>query len=265
MPRFAANLSTLFRSSSWPERMRAVRALGFEAAEILFPYDASAESLRDALDTAGLALVLINTPAGDWQAGERGLAALPGRETDFAQTFRQALDYAIALEVPMIHVMAGVLPADSTRPACEAVFIDNLRAAAQEAADSGVQLLLEPLNAHDVPGYLHAEAAHTVRLIERIGRDNVRLQFDLFHQHFAGDSLEASLRAHHALIGHVQFSSVPGRHEPQYGEVDVNALFELLDALGYRGWVGCEYSPKTTLEDGLSWGRRYGLGADSLE
>ncbi|MCP5200821.1 MAG: TIM barrel protein [Gammaproteobacteria bacterium] len=260
MPRFAANLTTMCRGQSLTAACAAVRALGFRAAEILFPYDHPVAEVHDALADAGLELLLVNTPPGDWSAGERGLAALPGREGDFEAAFAQALDYARGLGAPMIHVMAGVVPAGVPRAECADVFVANLRTAARQAQTQGVRLLLEPLNGRDVPGYLHATAAEARALIERIGAPNVGLQFDFYHLQITQGDLAAALAEHHDIIGHVQFSSVPGRHEPQYGEVNLPFLFERLDALGYAGWVGCEYTPKTGLEAGLAWGRAYGLG-----
>jgi hydroxypyruvate isomerase len=260
MPRFAANLTTLCRGQPLAAACAAVRDLGFGAVEILFPYDRPSDEVRATLAAHGLELVLLNTSPGDWAAGERGLAALPGREAEFHTAFAEALDYARALGAPMIHVMAGVVPAAIARARCTEVFVDNLRTAAAQAQADGIRLMLEPLNWRDVPGYLHATAAETRALVERIGADNVGLQFDCYHLQITQGDLAAALAAHRDIIGHVQFSSVPGRHEPQYGEVNLPFLFEQLDALGYAGWVGCEYTPKTTLEAGLAWGRPYGLG-----
>ncbi|MGE0484618.1 MAG: hydroxypyruvate isomerase family protein [Gammaproteobacteria bacterium] len=263
MPRFAANLTTMCRGQSLMEACTTVRTLGFRATEILFPYDDTVDGVRHALADAGLELVLINTPPGDWAAGERGLAALPGREGDFEAAFAHALDYASGLGAPMIHVMAGVEPAGVSRAACTEVFVDNLRTAAAQAQAHGIRLMLEPLNWRDVPGYLHATVADTRALIERIGASNVGLQFDCYHLQITQGDLAATIASHLDIIGHVQFSSVPGRHEPQYGEVNLPFLFEQLDALGYAGWVGCEYTPKDTLAAGLAWGRGYGLGLPS--
>jgi len=260
MPRFAANLSTLLTEVPFAARFGAARELGFRAVEYLFPYDVPPRTLRDLLDEAGLELVLINTAPGERAAGEFGLAALPGREAEFHDQFEQALDYAETLGAAMIHVMAGVVPPDVGRDRCAAVFVDNLRTAATRARKRRIRLLLEPLNWRDVPGYLHATAAETRALIEQIGHANVQLQFDCYHLQITQGNLGASLRENLDHIGHVQFSSVPGRHEPQHGEVNMPWLFELLDALGYRGWVGCEYTPKTTTAAGLDWGAAYGLG-----
>lgn len=260
MPRFAANLTTMCRGMPLGAACAAVGAAGFDAVEILFPYAYPVADVRAALTDAGLELVLINTHPGDWDAGERGLAALPGREAAFSDAFEQALDYAHGLGVPMIHVMAGTVPDGASRTDCEAVFVDNLRDAARRARASGIRLMLEPLNRRDAPAYLHATARETRALIERIGEANVGLQFDCYHLQISQGDLAATLAAHFDIIGHVQFSSVPGRHEPQHGEVNLPFLFGRLDALGYGGWVGCEYTPRSTLLDGLAWGRPYGLG-----
>ena len=260
MPRFAANLSTMLTEVPFAARFAAARALGFRAVEYLFPYDVSPRVFRELLDAAGLELVLINTAPGDRAAGEFGLAALPGREAEFRSQFEQALDYADALGAAMIHVMAGVVPPGVGRERCVSVFVDNLRTAASLARQRGVRLLLEPLNRRDVPRYLHASVAETRAIIEQIGHANVQLQFDCYHLQITQGDLGASLRENLDVIGHVQFSSVPGRHEPQFGEVNMPWLFDLLDALGYRGWIGCEYTPKTTTAAGLDWGAAYGLG-----
>ncbi|MEQ8231832.1 MAG: TIM barrel protein [Gammaproteobacteria bacterium] len=260
MPRFAANLSTLYAHLPLTEACAEVGALGFVAAECLWPYAVPAASFRAALDGAALVPVLMNTPPGDREAGELGRAALPGREALFESDFSRALDYACALGCAQLHVMAGRVPAGVPRERCVDTFVANLRAVAPRARARGVRLLLEPLNRHDVPGYLHATVAETRAIIERVGEAGVLLQFDCYHLQITQGDLAGALRENLDLIGHVQFSSVPGRHEPQYGEVDMQALFELLDTLGYAGWVGCEYTPNSTLADGLGWGRRYGLG-----
>lgn len=260
MPRFAANLSTLLTEVPFAARFAAARELGFRAVEYLFPYDVAPRTFRGLLDAAELELVLINTAPGDRAAGEFGLAALPGREAEFHAQFAHALDYADVLGAAMIHVMAGVVPPGAGRERCAAVFVENLRTAAALAGERGIRLLLEPLNRRDVPGYLHASVAETRKLIERIGHASVQLQFDCYHLQITQGDLGASLRENLDLIGHVQFSSVPGRHEPQFGEVNMAWLFELLDALGYGGWVGCEYTPRTTTAAGLDWGAAYGLG-----
>ncbi|MDE0661553.1 MAG: TIM barrel protein [Gammaproteobacteria bacterium] len=259
MPRFAANVSTMFPDLPVAERFGAARAIGFEAVEYLFPYAESPGEIRRRLSETGVRIILLNTPLGDASAGERGLAAVPGRQADFKDHFEQALCYARTLDVPMIHVMAGVV-ADEHRNDAEAVFAENVRHAADAAATHGIRILLEPLNHEDTPGYFLTLTAETRRLIQAIGRDNVRMQYDLYHRQIMEGNLARGIADNLDLIAHIQFSSVPGRHEPQFGEVNLPYLFDVCDRLGYDGWIGCEYRPMTTVADGLGWGRPYGLG-----
>lgn len=255
MPRFAANVSTMFQELAVADRFAAARDCGFKAVEFLHPYTWPIDEVQDWLRQSALELILINTPTGE---GEVGLAALPGREQDFHRLFEQTLGYAEGLGVPMIHVLAG---RDSkNRQASSAKFVEQARWAADLAQQAGINLLLEPLNTRDVPGYLHTHCDETVRLINDIARSNVRLQFDFYHSQIMGGDLAASLSRHLDVIGHIQFSSVPGRHEPQYGEVNVHWLFNYLDELGYSGWVGCEYTPKAGTRAGLGWAQPWGIG-----
>jgi hydroxypyruvate isomerase len=255
MPRFAANVTTMFHEMEIPERFAAARQCGFTAVEFLHPYEWQINEIRQWLDATGLSIILINTPTGE---GEVGLAALPGREDEFQAVFGQTLEYAVSLNVPMIHLLAG--RSSERQTASEDRFIENTVWAADLAGASGITLLLEPLNTRDVPGYLHTHCDHTAQLIEQIDRSNVKMQFDFYHSQIMGGDLAASITRHLESIGHVQFSSVPGRHEPQYGEVNVDPLFDHLDNLGYDGWIGCEYIAKGDTREGLSWARAWGLG-----
>ncbi|MDE0442105.1 MAG: TIM barrel protein [Gammaproteobacteria bacterium] len=259
MPRFAANVSTMFPDLPVAERFAAARAIGFEAVEYLFPYGESPEEIKRCLRDTGIRMILLNTPLGDASSGERGLAAVPDRQADFKHHFEQSLGYARTLDVPMIHAMAGVVP-EEQRTDAEVVFAENVRHAADVAATHGIRILLEPLNHEDTPGYFLTLTAETRRLIQAIGRDNVRLQYDLYHRQIMEGNLARGLADNIDLIAHIQFSSVPGRHEPQFGEVNMPYLFEVCDRLGYHGWIGCEYRPMTTTSDGIGWGRPYGLG-----
>ncbi|MCY4057314.1 MAG: TIM barrel protein, partial [Gammaproteobacteria bacterium] len=231
------------------ERFAAARAIGFEAVEYLFPYGESPEEIKRCLRDTGIRMILLNTPLGDASSGERGLAAVPDRQADFKHHFEQSLGYARTLDVPMIHAMAGVVP-EEQRTDAEVVFAENVRHAADVAATHGIRILLEPLNHEDTPGYFLTLTAETRRLIQAIGRDNVRLQYDLYHRQIMEGNLARGLADNIDLIAHIQFSSVPGRHEPQFGEVNMPYLFEVCDRLGYDGWIGCEYRPKTTVVDG---------------
>lgn len=260
MPRFAANLSMMYPEFGIRERFRAARKDGFTAVEFLQPYGEPVAELRSLLDDNALELILINTPMGDVREGDRGLAGLPGRESEFRAAFELSLSYAVELDIPMIHVMAGVVPDGVTSETCEEVLVNNLQQAASDADQHNIRLMLEPLSHVDVPGYLYSRAEEARALIDAIDYSNVQLQYDFYHLQVSEGNLAAGLRAHFDVIGHVQFSSVPGRHEPQYGEVNLPYLFSLLDELGYRGWVGCEYRPKTSTAAGLSWAIPYGLG-----
>lgn len=259
MPRFAANVSTMFPDVPVDERFAAARAMGFRAVEYLFPYEESPGEIQRRLRDAGIRMILLNTPLGDAGSGERGLAAVPGRQADFKAHFERSLCYARTLDVPMIHVMAGVVPGEQ-RDDAEAIFVENVRHAADTAATHGVRILLEPLNHEDTPGYFLTLTAETRRLMQSISRDNVRLQYDLYHRQIMEGNLARGLADNLDLIAHIQFSSVPGRHEPQFGEVNMPYLFEVCDRLGYDGWIGCEYRPMTTTAEGIGWGRPYGLG-----
>ena len=261
MPRFAANISTMFPELAPAERFMAAHRAGFDAVEYLMPYGHDIDELKSLLRDAELEIILLNTSVGDGAKGERGLAAVPGREDDFRMIFDQALDYAAGLDVGMVHVMAGVIPEGIAEAACDEVFVRNLQNVSTAAADAGVMLLIEPLNTRDVPGYLHTDSDHARRIIEAVDRDNVRMQFDLYHLQIMEGDLGAGLERHLDIIGHVPFSSVSGRHEPQHGEVNLPFLFNRLDELDYAGWVGCEYRPKGETLEGLTWAEPYGIRA----
>lgn len=253
MPRFAANLTLLYQEVPFLERFREAASDGFRGVECLFPYEYPAHALRAHLDEHGLAQVLFNAPPGDWHAGERGLAALPGRESQFGDSIELALDYADALGCRHVHVMAGIPDASHSRERCREVFIANLAQAAARAAARGVTLLIEPINPRDMPGYFltHQDQAHAIRTA--IGAPNVKVQFDAYHCQIVEGDLAVKLRQSIAHIGHVQVAGVPARHEPDTGEVNYPFLFGLLDELGYTGWVGCEYRPQGATRAGLGW------------
>lgn len=260
MPKFAANLTTMYPEFDVPQRFVAAHEAGFQAIEFLQPYSYDKAHIQAWLNDNNLQMILLNTPMGDVKKGERGLAALPGREDDFRRTFDLALDYAVTLSIPMIHVMAGVVPDGTRRERCVATMVANLQEAAELARIHNIRLQLEPLNEFDVPGYLHTGTSETIELLGGIGKPNVQLQYDFYHLQLMQGNLAAGVRDNLDIIGHIQFSSVPGRHEPQYGEVNIPFLFNLLDELGYDGWVGCEYRPKTSTAEGLVWAAAYDLG-----
>ncbi len=247
MPRFAANLSMLFTERPFLDRFAAAAAAGFEAVEYLFPYEHDALELRRALDAAGLRQALFNAPPGDWAAGERGLAAIPGRGRVFREAFEQAVRYAEAIGPERIHVMAGITSGSWAR----ATFIDNLRWACDRVPDR--VLVIEPINTRDIPGYFLHRSDEAVRIIEAVGAPNLRLQFDLYHAQIMEGDLTRRLEKLIGRIGHIQIAGVPDRHEPDEGELNIAHLFATLDRLGYDGWVGCEYRPAGRTEDGLDW------------
>ncbi len=253
MPKFAANLTLLFTELPFPARFAAAARAGFTAVEFLFPYEFPAEDIRRELDRHGLEAVLFNLHPGDFAAGERGLAALPGREKDFAATVELGLEYARVLGCGRVHAMSGVTPADAPRKALEALWVNNMRFAADRLGAHGLTVLAEPLNPRDNPGYFLIGQDNGARLVRRADRPNFRLQVDLYHAQITDGDLTAHLRSLGGLLGHVQIASVPDRHEPDEGELNYVHLFRVLDEIGYDGWVGCEYRPRGTTESGLNW------------
>jgi hydroxypyruvate isomerase len=256
MPRFAANLSFLYTEVPFLDRFAAAAHDGFRAVEFAFAYDFAAKDIASRLSAHGLKSVLINAPPGNLGTGDRGLAAQPGREHEFAASVVTALAYAQTLGCPTVHVMAGHVPAEADaeqRMRHRATFIRNLRFAAREAAEQGVTLTIEPINPRDVPGYfLNTQAdAHAIR--EEAGVPNLKVQMDLYHAQIVEGDLSAKLRQWLPHIGHIQIASVPGRHEPDRGEISYRYLFALLDELAYAGWVGCEYRPRAGTSEGLAW------------
>jgi 2-dehydrotetronate isomerase len=260
VPRFAANISTLYPEHAMVDRIAAAAHDGFAAVEVQSPYAVAAADLQRALRGARMRLVLMNAPQGDMDAGERGLAALPGRERDFDESLEQALDYARTLGVPRVHVMAGKPAPDAGKDA-ERAFVRNIAQACRHLGPHGIGVTIEPINTRDMQGYFLTRPEQAALLIAEIGAANLALQFDCYHAQIMGGDLATRLNSHFALIGHVQIAGVPERHEPDTGEVQYPALFKLLDRLGYRGWVGCEYRPARGAaaggtSAGLAWMRR---------
>ena len=256
MPRFAANLGYLFADRPLVERFGRAVAAGFKAVELQFPYDLPAAAARAEIDRHGLTMLGVNTAA----TPEGGLAAVPGREPDFAALLAQALDYVATLGGTAIHCMAGTVKPEQ-RPQAERTFIANLRRASDRAAAKNVTLLIEPINSRDRPGYFLTRAEEAAEILAKLERPNVRLQFDFYHQQIMGGDLITRFEKHLPFIGHVQMAGVPARGEPDDGEVNYPAIFAAVDRLGYAGWIGCEYNPRGQTEAGLGWGRDYGLGA----
>ena len=264
MPQLAANLSTLFTEQPVLDRYDAAAAAGFRAVECQFPYAVPAEAIRERLDGLGLVQVLLNTPAGHAAAGERGLAALPGRVADFQTALQQALHYARTIGCPRIHVMAGVRPEGASLVECRAQFVENLRSAADLCAGEDITLLIEPINTRvDVPGYVIDTTAVAVDCLRQIARPNVKLQYDVYHMQIMEGDVARSIERLLPLIGHIQIADNPGRHEPGTGEIHFPWLLAQLDALGYEGWVGCEYLPSGDTLSSLGWARPY-LSAETV-
>ncbi len=253
MPKFAANLSMLFPELPFLERFGAAGAAGFDAVEFLFPYAFEAEQIAQRLTRHGLRAVLHNLPAGDWVAGERGMACDPRRVGQFQDSVGLALDYALALDVPQLHCMAGIVPPQVTHERAHATYVDNLRFAADALAPHGLRLLIEPLNTYDVPGYFLTGSAQAVAVITECARANLLLQYDIYHMQRMEGELANTIRANLPLIGHMQLADTPGRHEPGSGEINFAYLFKLIDQLGYTGWIGCEYHPAHDTRTGLAW------------
>lgn len=264
MPRFAANLSMLYPEHAFLDRLNAAARDGFAAVECLFPYEYPPATWAARLRSEGLQQVLINAPAGDWGAGERGLAALPGRESNFRDSVEQALDYAATIGCPRVHVMAGIPdPSVSTERALD-LYKSNLAWAVERAQVVGVKVLIEPLNPRDVPGYLLRTQSQAHDIVQAIGSEHLKVQFDLYHcQITEGDvtmKLRSQLRS--GRVGHMQIASVPDRHEPDEGELNYRHLFAEIDALTregvWDGWIGCEYRPRLGAQAGgttagLAW------------
>jgi hydroxypyruvate isomerase len=255
MPRFAANLSTMYGELPFLERFGAAAKDGFRAVEFLFPYAHPPAALAAELARHGLRQVLFNTVPGDFDAGERGLAAVPGREAEFLDGVDRAIDFALALGCPNLHAMSGRMP-DGADPAhWHATAVANLREAARRCAVHGITLLIEPLNTRDNPGYFLTSQAQAHALLDAVGAPNLRVQLDLYHCQIMEGDLATHVREGLPRVGHVQIAGVPGRHEPDVGEIHYPYLFELLDALGYAGWVGCEYRPRAGTRAGLGWAK----------
>ena len=256
MPRFAANLAFLFTERPLIERFGAAAAVGFSAVELLFPYDVAPSTVKAELARYGLTQLGVNTPFG--RHGESGLAALPGREREWEDAFKLALDYVVAIGGSAIHCLAGCVALEQ-RPAAEAVFLRNLSRAAEDAARAGIMLLIEPINPRDRPGYFLNRVEHAADIIGKVGSANLRIQFDFYHVQIVSGDLIRRFEAHLPLVGHVQIAAVPTRNEPDEGEVNYPEIFAVLDRLGYAGFIGCEYRPRGRTKDGLAWARPYGI------
>jgi 2-dehydrotetronate isomerase len=256
MPRLAANLAYLFTERPFMQRFAAAAAAGFRAVELQFPYEHAPSAVKAELERHGLTMLGLNTAPG--REGEFGLAAVPGREQDFAALFRQALDYAAAIGGRAVHCLAGKVPVEQ-RPAAEKTFVANLSRAADLALEKNIRLLIEPINQRDRPDYFVSYVEHAADTITKVGRPNVKVQYDFFHVQIMQGDLIKRFERHIPVIGHVQIAAVPSRREPDEGEVNYPGVLAALDTLGYDGFVSCEYRPRGRTEDGLAWAKPFGV------
>ena len=253
MPRFAANLSMLFTEVPFLDRFERAARAGFNSVEFLFPYAFATADIKNRLEANRLTIVLHNLPAGDWDAGERGIACLPDRVAEFRAGVAQAVEVGSALGVPQINCLAGKAPPGADDALLRLTFVENLRFAAAELKKAGIKLLIEPINNFDIPGFWLNKTDKAVGIIDEVASDNLFLQYDVYHaQRYEGE-LAATLHKHLARIAHIQVADNPGRNEPGTGEINYGFLFAHLDRIGYKGWIGCEYKPATTTEAGLAW------------
>ncbi|MDE1947635.1 MAG: hydroxypyruvate isomerase family protein [Burkholderiales bacterium] len=259
MPRFAANLSLLYNEHEFLERFAAAARDGFKAVEYLFPYAHPAATLSQRLKENGLQQVLFNAPPGHWDAGERGLACLPGREAEFREGVLRALEYAAELGCPRLHVMAGLAPAGIDRTALRGIYVSNLAWAARQAATLGVDVLIEPINPRDIPGFFLNRQDEAHAILAEVGAPNLKVQMDLYHLQIVEGDVATKLRQYlpTGRVGHLQIAGVPMRHEPDLGELNHDYLFGVIDELGFEGWVGCEYRPRASTSAGLGWLKRF--------
>ena len=253
MPRFAANLTMLFSELPFLDRFAAAKAAGFSGVEYLFPYDFDKADLREQLDEHGLTQVLHNLPAGNWGAGERGIATLPERVDEFRDGVARAIDYAKALDCRQLNCLVGIAPRDADPFELNEVLVGNLRFAADALAKERIRLLVEPINTLDIPGFFLNRTEQAVQLIADVRSSNLFIQYDIYHMQVMEGDIARTVQKHLPRIAHIQLADNPGRNEPGTGEINYPFLFRHLDTIGYRGWVGCEYKPRTTTVDGLGW------------
>lgn len=253
MPRFCANLSMLFTELPFLDRFEAAARAGFVGVECMFPYEAPANDIAERLQANALTLQLFNLAPGDWAAGERGIAALPERVSEFRDSVQLGLEYARALRCAKVHCLAGIATGETARR----TYIDNLRYAAETLAPHDIEVLIEPINTHDIPGYFLTGTAPAIAVMQDVRASNLRLQFDCYHMQIMREDLGATIERLLPAIGHIQVADTPGRHEPGTGEINYPFIFEHLDRIGYTGWVGCEYRPRAATQDGLGWVAHY--------
>jgi hydroxypyruvate isomerase len=260
MPRFAANLSWLFQDLEFLDRFAVAARCGFTHVEFLFPYDFRPEIVAAKAKKAEVKIALFNAPPGDWAAGERGMAAIPGREAQFDAALEKALIYAEALEVPKLHIMAGL---SAPGPLADQTYVSSLKRVSDRIAGKDLIAVIEPINPSDMGGYYLSRVDQAIRLLERIDRPNVKLQLDLYHAQRTEGDLGFLIERHFDRIGHVQIAGCPGRNEPDRGEINYPFLFDRLDAMGYDGVIGCEYKPIGKTRANLGWAAKWGIRGES--
>jgi len=254
MPRFAANLTMMYGEYPFPDRFAAAAKDGFKAVECLFPYEYPANDLATWLRDHGLIQVLLNAPPGNFAAGERGLASLPGKEAEFRAGIHTALEYAQTVACPRVHVMAGVAPTGVERAAMRGTFKTNLAWAAELAAPAGIELAIEPINTRDMPGYFLNRQDEAHALVDEIGNPALKVQMDLYHCQIVEGDVSMKLRKYLPRgVGHIQIASVPTRNEPDGGELNYDYVFGVIEEVGFDGWIGCEYRPRAGTSKGLDW------------
>ena len=253
MPKFAANLTMLYNEVDFLDRFRAAADAGFQGVEYLFPYDFGKDELAGRLADNGLEQVLHNLPAGDWGAGERGIGCLPDRVGEFQDGVGRAIDYARALGCPRVNCLAGIAPDGADPARLTETFVANLRFAAGKLGEAGIQLLIEPINTRDIPGFFLTGTGQANAVIDAVGSDNLGLQYDIYHMQIMEGDLAPTIQGNLARISHMQLADNPGRHEPGTGEINYPFLFDFIDRIGYTGWIGCEYKPAAATTEGLSW------------
>ncbi|HEV7800845.1 MAG TPA: hydroxypyruvate isomerase [Burkholderiales bacterium] len=257
MPKFCANLTLLFNEHSFIDRFAAAAKAGFEGVEYLFPYEYGKDELAEQLQKHRLIQVLHNLPAGNWTKGERGIACHPERVGEFQDGVGLAIEYAAALGCKQVNCLAGLCPPDVSEERQRTTLVANLKFAALKLSESGIKLLIEPINTRDIPGFYLTHSRQALDIIREVGSENLFLQYDIYHMQIMEGDLARTIEANLALIPHMQLADNPGRNEPGTGEINYSFLFDFIDRIGYRGWIGCEYKPKTTTEEGLGWVRPY--------
>jgi len=253
MPKFNANLTMLFNEVPFLDRFQAAAEAGFKGVEFLFPYAFDKNEIVERLEKHGLAQVLHNLPAGNWEGGERGIACHPDRIGEFQDGVGRAIDYATALGCKQINCLAGIAPAGVDAGTLRKTLVDNLRFAAGKLEDAGIRLLVEPINTFDIPGFYLNGTAQAIALIDEVGSDNLFLQHDIYHMQRMEGELANTIAKHLSRIAHMQIADNPGRNEPGSGEINYAWLFRFIDQLGYDGWIGCEYKPAAGTREGLGW------------